>query len=182
MTLPSLGLLFSIALATAACGSDDDPGTSSGGGGASSTAQDFGDLEGQPFEALSSTAGFNEVADRGYVSVSINGWPESCSMDPVCGKAQLNFTLYAIGGSLDDIQPGIYDVTSTVEGDVTFEISGAAGFYEDDCSTGDGFDRFESGTLTLTSASGGRVKGEVDFTLETGETLSGPFDAIDCTP
>lgn len=163
-------------------GGGDAGGLGEGGAAGAPSSVDLGELDGAAFSALGSNAFFNEVPDRAYVSISVYGWAETCSTDPQCNGAQLNFTLYAIGGTLDDLQPGTYSVGEVVDGDVTFEVVGAAGRYDSACSTGDGFDPLASGTLTIAAIAGGRVQGELDFTLEGGDALSGSFDAVDCTP
>lgn len=155
-------------------------GDGASGGSAANVVQ--GDLAGQPMVAAGSTAEFSDDAlatDRGYVSVSISDWAQTCALESGCPGAQVNFTLYVIGGTRADVRPGVYSVTGEQRGGFSYEVAGGAGRYDAQCTTGSGFAGYTSGTVTV-EAVAPRVKGTFDLALDGGEAISGRFDALGC--
>lgn len=157
------------------CG-DDDPSNSS-----SPTAV-VGDLDGAPMTARSALAQFSDdslATDRGYVSVSISDWSRTCAYEEQASGAQVNFTLYVMGGTRADVKPGVYSVAGEERDGFSHEVVGGAGRYDAEGTTGGGFASFESGTVTLEEI-GETVQGSFDLTTADGDTLSGTFDATLC--
>ncbi|HVP66458.1 MAG TPA: hypothetical protein VMT17_04270 [Anaeromyxobacteraceae bacterium] len=102
------------------------------------------------------------------------------------GKASTTFVgvviLKGALGSVSAIGPGTYDV-GEVTGTTEVTATGATVTVNDAACTNGGPDPSTNpvgGTLTITSASAGDVKGTVDLTW-TGGGFSGPFEVIGCT-
>lgn len=170
-------LLFMLGVASLAsgCGSSGDGGSSSG----ADLVQ--GTIQGLPMQAVSSIANFSDdslATDRGYVSVSISDWKQTCALEPGNG-AQVNFTLYVMGGRRADVQPGVYSVAGEHRNGFSYEVVGGAGRYAPDGSTGAGFGSFSAGSVTI-EAIAPRVKGSFALTGQSGEAISGHFSAISC--
>jgi hypothetical protein len=141
-----------------------------------------GNLDGASMTARSALAQLSDDAlatDRGYVSISISDWDQTCAYEERAEGAQVNFTLYVMGGTRADVRPGVYSVAGESRNGFSHEVVGGAGRYDAQGTTGDGFARYTSGTVTLDEV-GQTVTGSFDLTTEDGDTLTGTFDATLC--
>jgi hypothetical protein len=195
MPRPPLPLLV-ILTALSGCGDDSqeatrgaDGGPGDGNSGVMSPSEPPGppnQVEGlvaeAPMDALSSVAQYSPDLpdlDRAFVGVSIGDWEQTCPMDSACPGAAVNLTFYVLGGTRDDVKPGLYTVDGAERDGLVHQVVGGAGRYDDECTTGGGFASLVGGAATVQEV-GSRVKGTFTFNLDDGEVITGHFDALAC--
>lgn len=173
----------------AACngGGDGDGGGGGQTGGAVLTVSGANPLSASNFAAVTQAATCNvQGSDLGVAYVALI----ASDQGGICGYLQRNEDKASARSikvavlrvdatsATTTVRPGTYDVVASPTGFETELAFVAVSSNDASCSSDD--DVATSGTVTVTSTSGGRVQGSVDATLASGATVTGSFDAASC--
>ena len=169
---------FAGIVAVLACGS------SSGGGGAATVT---GTVAGAKVPTTDTIAivgplvdTFGDFPEQG-VTVAITNLTPACSFAQPGGDSNPpnSTVLLMVVGSPEAVTPGTYSIIATTPTATTINTLLVFEAVDGQCKQ-TSMHAARSGTITLSTISATAVEGSFDVSLDTGETLSGTFDAPIC--
>ena len=123
---------------------------------------------------------FGDFPEQG-VTVAITNLSPACSFAQPGGdsNAPNSTVLFMVVGSPEAVTPGTYSIIATTPTATTINTLLVFDAVDDQCKT-TSHHVARSGTITLTTIGASAVAGSFDVTLDTGEKLTGSFDAPIC--